>query len=162
MMWTICSFQRSASQWIVHGSRTCCPSVRQTATCYPVFKVKMAAVSNPQGRSSFIFSTSPTLCGQVIATSLFNVAVNCWEIFWWSYMTHCGEYHMVFLIRVQNILGILLKWQMCILYLKHLDDEMVTFIIFGSCRYHACHGLFVHFNFMLSWGDRKSLASEDV
>lgn len=153
IIWTICSFQRSASPWIVHGSRTCCPSVRQTATCYPVFKVKMAAVSNPQGRSSFIFSTSPTLCGQVIATSLFDVAVNCWEIFWWSYMTPCGEYHMVFLIRVQNLLGILLMWQICILYC--------------SCRHHvnlihASHGLLVHFAFMVSGVDRKSLTSEDV
>lgn len=127
MMWTICSFQRSASRWIVHGSRTCCPSVRQTATCYPVFKVKMAAVSNPQGRSSFIFSTSPTLCGQVIATSLFNVAVNCWEIFWWSYMTHCGEYHNhgvsnKSLKRIRNFAGVTNVHTL----FKHLDDEMVT------------------------------------
>lgn len=92
----------------------------------------MAAVSNPQGRSSFIFSTSPTLCGQVIATSLFNVGVNYWKIFWWSYMTPCSKYHMVFLIksskRIRNFVDVT---NMHTLF-KQLDDEMVTFISFCS------------------------------
>lgn len=52
-----------------------------------------------------------------------------------AYMTPCSKYHMVFLIksskRIRNFVDVT---NMHTLF-KQLDDEMVTFISFCSCRY---------------------------
>lgn len=50
-------------------------------------------------------------------------------------MTPCSKYHMVFLVksskRIRNFVDVT---NMHTLF-KQLDDEMVTFISFCSCRY---------------------------
>lgn len=54
--------QSDASRWYVPGFQKSCPSVLQIATCCPVFKVKMVAVSSPRGVN---VTSAPQNCAPV-------------------------------------------------------------------------------------------------